>query len=245
MLDAANRDRLLGAWQAFDHPVVLWVTVALGATLLGVYLGTRLALSTKRIDQATYAAVVTRWRSWVWLTVCILTPILLGALWVMLSVMVLSILCFREYARVTGLFREKAVGAVVILGILLVTFAAFDHFDRLFFASAPLTCGLIAVVTLPQDRPKGYIQRVALGVLGFVLLGYSFGYLSYMGNAPNYRPILVLILLAVAMNDVFAFCISNLVGGPRLVPTTSPGKTVAGSLGALVLTTALVVGLGQ
>jgi phosphatidate cytidylyltransferase len=241
----ANRDRLLGFWQAFDDPVVVWVTAALAALLVGVYLAIRVLRATRRIDEDTYAAVFTRWRSWVWLALGMLTPILLGALWVMLAVMALSILCFREYARVTGLFREKAIGAVVVLGIVLVTFAAFDHFARLFFALAPLTCGLIAVVTLPQDRPRGYIQRVALGVLGFVLLGYSLGYLGYMGNAPNFRPLLVLVLLAVAMNDVFAYCIGKTVGGPRLLPTTSPGKTVAGSVGALALTTALVVGLGR
>lgn len=243
-MNQAQRDRLLGFWLAFDRPFVLWVTVALGALLLAVYLGARLLFTTRRIDKETYTAVVTRWRSWVWLTIGMLVPILLGAMWVMLAVMVLSILCFREYARVTGLFREKTIGAVVVLGIVLAAFAAFDHYDRLFFALAPLTCGLIAVVTIPQDRPKGYIQRVALGVLGYVLFGYSFGYLGYMANDENFRPILVLILLAVAANDITAYCIGKTLGGPKLLATTSPGKTIAGSVGGLVLTTALVVALG-
>jgi phosphatidate cytidylyltransferase len=243
-MDSVHRDRLLGFWQAFDSPFVVGVTAALAALLVAVYLGARLLHAAKRIDQETYTQVVTRWRSWVWLTVAILTPVLLGALWVMLAVMVLSMLCFREYARVTGLFREKTIGAVVILGTLAVTFAAFDRWDRLFFACAPLVSGLVAVVTLPQDRPKGYIQRVALGVLGFVFFGYSFGYLGYLANAPDYRPVLVLILLAVAMNDVAAYCVGKTVGGPRLLTATSPGKTVAGSLGGLVLTTGLVVALG-
>jgi phosphatidate cytidylyltransferase len=47
------------------------------------------------------------------------------------------------------------------------------------------------------------------------------------------------------MNDVFAWCTAKVVGGPTLLPVTSPGKTIAGSLGALVLTTALVVALGH
>ena len=47
------------------------------------------------------------------------------------------------------------------------------------------------------------------------------------------------------MNDVFAYCVGKTVGGPKLIPNTSPGKTVAGSLGALVLTTALVAGLAH
>ena len=75
---------------------------------------------------------MTRWRSWLWLVALTLLPILLGAAWVMAAVLVLSLLCYREYARVTGLFREKTISAVVVLGTGLVTFAAVDHYDRLF-----------------------------------------------------------------------------------------------------------------
>src|SRR5262249_18768588 len=183
--------------------------------------------------------------SWLWLVALLLTPILLGAFWVMLAVLALSLLCYREYARVTGLFREKVISVVVILGLGLLTFASVDHFDRLFFATAFITCGLIAIVTIPQDRPKGYIQRVALGILGFILFGYSFAYLGYIGNDDRYRAILLMILLSVELNDVFAYCTGKTIGGPKLLPTTSHGKTIAGSLGALVLTTALVAGLAH
>jgi phosphatidate cytidylyltransferase len=44
---------------------------------------------------------------------------------------------------------------------------------------------------------------------------------------------------------VFAFCVGKLIGGPKLLPKTSPGKTVAGSVGALLLTTALVTAVGH
>src|SRR5919201_5872228 len=121
-----------------------------------------------------------------------LVPVLLGAAWVMAAVCPLSLLCYREYARATGLFREKTISLVVVLGILLVSFAALDHYPRLFFATAALTVGLLAVVTIPQDRPRGYLQRVALGTLGFLLFGYCFGYLGGIANDANFRPYLVL-----------------------------------------------------
>jgi phosphatidate cytidylyltransferase len=244
MSDTA-RERLFGWQSAFDHPVVLWATVGVAIGLVLTWAAARALLALGKIDRAAYAVLVTRWRSWLWLAVLMLGPILLGAAWVIGAVMVLSLLCYREYARVTGLFREKTISAVVVLGILAVTFAVVDHYDRLFFACAVLTSGLIAVGTLPQDRPKGYVQRVALGVLGFVLLGYSFGYVGFMANRQDYRPLLVLLLLAVELNDLFAFCVGKVMGGPKLLPGTSSGKTVAGALGALVLTTALVAGLGS
>src|SRR5262249_51895898 len=120
-----------------------------------------------------------------------------------------------------------------------------DNYARLFFASAALTVGLITIITVPQDRPNGYLQRVALGVLGFLLFGYSFGYIGFMVNDANYRPLLVSILIGVELNDVFASCVGKFAGGPKLLPNTSSGKTVAGSVAAFVLTTILVATLGH
>jgi phosphatidate cytidylyltransferase len=55
----------------------------------------------------------------------------------------------------------------------------------------------------------------------------------------------VLIILAVELNDVFAYISGKLFGHRKLAPHTSPGKTVGGALGALILTTTLVAALGQ
>jgi phosphatidate cytidylyltransferase len=83
-----------------------------------------------------------------------------------------------------------------------------------------------------------------VGVLGFLMFGTALGHLGYIANDENYRPLLVLVLLAVEMNDVFAFTCGKLLGRHKLAPNTRPKKTVEGSLGALVLTTLLVVTVG-
>ncbi len=119
------------------------------------------------------------------MTVILLVPLLLGAAWVIAAVCLLSLLCYQEYARATGLFREKTISIFVVLGILTVTFANLDNYTRLFFAAGMCTAGFITIATIPQDRPRGYIQRTALGVLGFALLGYSFGYLGLLANNPR------------------------------------------------------------
>jgi phosphatidate cytidylyltransferase len=95
-----------------------------------------------------------------------------------------------------------------------------------------------------RDEPKGYIQRVALGVFGFALFGSCLGHLGYLANDRDYRPVLILIFLSVELNDVFAFIVGKTLGKRKLAPNTSPKKTIAGALGALVLTTALVAGVG-
>lgn len=239
------RQRLFGFDQAFNHPVMPW---AIGVIVVVLALSAVVILLLRRagrIADKPYHEVMLRWRSWLFLSGILLAPVLLGAAWVMGAVCLLSLLCYQEFARSTGLFREKTISVAVVFGILLITFAVVDNFSRLFFASAALTVGLIAMSTIPEDRPRGYTQRTALGMLGFLLFGYCFGYIGYLANSPEYRPILMLLILGVELNDVFAFCCGKLIGGPKAIPNTSPGKTWAGCIGALVLTTAFVATLGH
>ena len=238
-------DRLWSLDRALDQPFTLWALIALGAVLAiasAIIWGLQVA---GKLRAEQFQELRSRYFSWIVLTAILLAPLLAGAAWVMLAVCVLSLLCYQEFARATGLFREKTIGVFAVLGILAVTFANLDNYTRLFFAAGMCTTGFITIATVHQDRPKGYIQRTALGVLGFALLGYSFGYLGLMANHSQFRPLLLLIVVATELNDVFAYCVGKTLGGPKLLPSTSPGKTVAGSVGALVLTTVLVAGLGH
>lgn len=239
------RERLFGAGHAFDHPVTLVVTLAVASVLLLTPAIIWLLARLGRIDAKLWAELVVRYRSWLVLTPLLLAPILLGAAWTILGVGILSLLCYREYARATGLFREKTVSLVVVLGILAATFTELDHWYRLFVALVPFTIGIIAMVAILRDQPKGYIQRVALGVLGFALFGSCLGHLGYLANDRNYRPMVLLLFLSVELNDVFAFIVGKTLGKRKLAPNTSPKKTVAGAVGALVLTTLLMMGVGS
>ncbi|MHC4992073.1 MAG: phosphatidate cytidylyltransferase [Planctomycetota bacterium] len=244
-MNEAVRNRMFGVQHAFDEPVTLWATVGIvGAAVLA---GVAIALlgRLKVISPDTHADAWRRWKTWLWLGAVVLTPILLGAAWTMAAVAVLSLGCYREYARATGVFRDKMISASVVAGILLVTFAAVDHFDRMFFAAAPLTACLIAIATIPRDEPRGYVQRVALGIFGFLMFGFCLGYVGYFANASGYRPVLLLLLIGVAVSDVSAYCVGKMLGRRKLAPKTSPGKTVAGSLGSLVITSAAVAVLGH
>ena len=238
-MSEATRERLFGFRHAFDDRVTVVVTltavVLLVVAPLLIFITTRAAQSNAEKRKELWD----RYRSWIWLVLCILIPILAGAFWTILAVGTLSLLCYREYARITGLFRERTISFIVVIGILLITFSALDNWYRLFVALFPLTVALIAVGGLIPDQPKGYIQRVGLGVLGFVLFGSALGHLGYMANDWNYRPILLLIIFAVELNDIFAYICGHLFGYRKFVPNTSPNKTVGGALGAIVLTTPL------
>jgi len=238
-MNPITRERLFGFRHAFDDPVTIVLTLTalilfLLAPLL-IFIVTRAANSTSNKRKELWD----RYRSWIWLAAFILIPILAGAFWTILAVGTLSFLCYREYARITGLFRERTISLIVAIGILLITFAALDNWYRLFVALFPLIVAVIATGGLIPDQPKGYIQRVGLGVLGFALFGSALGNLGYMANDWNYRPMLLLIIFAVELNDIFAYICGHLFGHRKFVPNTSPNKTVGGALGAIVLTTPL------
>src|SRR5437773_1080096 len=239
-MSQVTRERLFGFRHAFDDRVTVVLTLtALILFLLApvlILIVTRLANSTSEKKKELWD----RYRSWIWLALFILIPILAGAFWTILAVATLSFLCYREYARITGLFRERTVSLIVVIGILLITFSVLDNWYRLFVALFPLTVALIVIGGLIPDQPKGYIQRVGLGVLGFALFGSALGHLGYIANDWNYRPILLLIIFAVELNDIFAYICGHLFGNRKIFPNTSPNKTVGGALGAIVMTTPLV-----
>ena len=107
-----------------------------------------------------------------------------------------------------------------------------------FFQLTPLSLGVLGAVALLVDRPKGYIQRVALGVLGVVLFGTCLGHAGYLANQTNYRPV-VLWLLATTLSHPLLVYATRRLGGPVLLPNTAPGQTLVGTLATMLLTTAL------
>jgi phosphatidate cytidylyltransferase len=244
-LSEATFERLFDPRQALDDPVTRGVLLGVATMLLLAPPVMLLLFRLRRVDTALRTELWKRYASWLVLSPLMGVPVLLGAAWTMAATGLLSLMCYREYARATKLFTEKVINAIVVLGIFAITFAVIDHWYGLFVALVPLTVIAIATAGILPDRPRGYIHRVALGTLGFLLFGSCLGHLGYMANDAGYRPILATLLLCVEMNDVFAYICGRTLGRRPLAPNTSPGKTVAGALGAFTLTTALFAFMGH
>lgn len=244
-MDAGTRERLFGVAHAFDSPVVRGMVISLGAVLLAAPLLFVVLARTGKADEKLRRDLWDRYRSWLIFIPLMIGPVLLGGVWVIAAVGVLGIACYREFARATGLFREWLISVCVVLGIAALSFAELDHWYDFFAALMPLTIGVMAATAVLEDRPKGYIQRVALGIFAFMLFGACFGHLGYMANDPRFRPILVWLIAAVELNDIFAYISGKSFGRRKLAPHTSPNKTVGGALGALVLTTAFAALVGH
>jgi phosphatidate cytidylyltransferase len=225
---------------ALAHPVTRGILAAVAAVLVIATIIIAVLGITGKVSPALRKELWLRLGSWLVLLPLMLGPVVAGRAYTIAAVTILGLLCLREYDRATGLFREPLITGVIAFCILVVNFASLDHWYGFFVALWPLSVGLITIASIPSDRPKGYIQRTGLGIFAYMLFGAGLAHLGFMANDPNYRPFVLLLITAVAFNDVLAFTCGKTIGGPKLLPHTSPGKTISGALGALIGTSALV-----
>lgn len=228
-------DHLLSISNALEHPVVVGVLVAVALALLATPVLVAVMVRAKRISPEVRSDILTRWRTWLWLAPAAAGAIVISPLSAMLLAAALGLLCYREFARGTGVFRERTLSAIVVCGVALLLWACVDNWYGLFAALAPLVVATLAGVAALQDRPQGYLQRVALACMGFLLFGVGLMHLAYMANARDYRPALFIVVAGSQVSDIAAFIFGKALGRRHLFPNTSPRKTLAGHLGALLI----------
>ena len=167
------------------------------------------------------------------------------------GVTLLSLACFGEFARATGLYRDWWLVAGVTAGILAVAASCWVKDPRqgtagwygLFSALPAYGAALLLAVPVVRGKSRGQLQRVSLSIVGFLYFGWMLGHLSFLANAEGARGYLLFLLLAVVLTDVAGFTcgkvLSRVFGRYPLAPKISPNKTWAGFLGALAVAMAL------
>lgn len=238
-------DHLLSTSDALDHSVTRWTILLSAAALVLAPLITIALASAGFMGTSTRADVLRRMRTWWLIAPVAMAMVVLCPLSAMILVTALALLCYREFARATGLFRHHGLSAIVVFGILTMAAAAIDHWYGLFVAAQPLTMVLLAAAGVWPDQPKGYLQRVSTAAVGMALFGAGFMHLAYMANDPGYRPVLCLLLASTQLSDIAGYCVGKALGRRHIFPNTSPSKTLGGHLGALLIVTPLVAWLAH
>ena len=194
------------------------------------------------------------YRSWLWMAPLAALFIFAGRGPFVIGVTGLSLLAFKEFARVSRLGRDRWMTGAVYAAILLLA-----------FGSGPiLAIGLILLIPVLRNRrasvlawggdPGGDVrgktagvnapsynelQRMSLGTLAFVLLGWMFGHLVLLANTRNAYGYLCFVIFATEVSDVAAFTFGRIFGRHPLRSAISPRKTWEGALGALGVAMAL------
>ena len=243
---------------ALDSRVfLLFVAITLGMLVVGGAILAMLRFGLKRDVGHAWRS----YRSWLVMIPLVLLAIFLGHIAFVAFVGLLSILGFREFARATGLSRDRALCGVVYAGIVAVGVVSLTPDPRLsvtgwygmFMVLPVYVVAAILLIPILRNRSQGQLQSVSLAALGFLYIGWMFGHLAFLANAnpvdtnaANANQVdmhaygyLLYLIFAVELNDIAAFTFGRLLGRHPLRNNISPKKTWEGALGALAVSLAL------
>jgi phosphatidate cytidylyltransferase len=150
---------------------------------------------------------------------------------------------FYRIARSGGSTPIAPLGIVIAALIPLVVHAQQLGLVRVPFSAAVLvmlvTVSAALFLRAPNERPIGAVGITLLGAAytgGLLSFAYSLRYFDYAVGQAAGTVVIVFPLLLTWASDVGAYFVGRLVGGPRLMPSISPGKTISGAVGGVVLT---------
>jgi phosphatidate cytidylyltransferase len=94
---------------------------------------------------------------------------------------------------------------------------------------------LLALATIAAVARAGGLSRARPLAFGIPYLGLASIALAWLRQPPTSGGANVIVLLLIVWaSDIGAYVIGRAVGGPRLAPATSPGKTWSGAVGGLL-----------
>jgi phosphatidate cytidylyltransferase len=187
-------------------------------------------------------------RGWLIMIPLIVGAVLLGRTATIVFLGIVAIAGFTEFARATGLYRDWLITGLVYLGIASVTLVtliappdepATLGWYGMFMALPVYVVAGILLMPILRDRTKGQLQLVALGMVGFIYIGWMFGHLAFLMNGKNGAGWILFLLFSVPLCDVAAFTFGKIFGRHKMRPNISPNKTWEGSIGALAVGMAL------
>jgi phosphatidate cytidylyltransferase len=151
-----------------------------------------------------------------------------------------------EFYRIA---REGGSTPLVSLGVLLsalVPLATHAHFLgvlRIPLVAITLTVLAVMAATIWLRGVSGKpLSAAATTILGVAYTGgtlsyvYALRYFNYaVGDTAGALVVILPVLLTWA-SDTGAYFAGRTIGGPKLMPSVSPGKTISGAVGGIVLT---------
>ena len=149
------------------------------------------------------------------------------------------------------LFRMARAGGVDPLDAIGVPIAAAipiaAHLVRLGVVDRPVAAAAVVLVALmgvsvwgrsPQEHPLESVSVTVFGALycgGTLTFGYALRHHPWVVGAAAGTALVLYPLVVTWMTDIGAYFVGRSIGGRRLMPTVSPGKTVSGAIGGLLV----------
>ncbi len=162
----------------------------------------------------------------------ILAPIALwcvwaGDLWFVILIAIVATAGGGEWRRISGL-DGRGVGPVLVIGPLFVVLAA-----EAMVPAAGLVAMAVAMLVAAAAFGMPWQQR-RWAVLGLFHVSVGAVAMLLLRQWPDVgRDLVFFLLAAVWLSDIGGYVVGRIIGGAKLVPRISPGKTWAGAVGSL------------
>ena len=156
-----------------------------------------------------------------------LIDIWLGGVWSVGLLAALLVVMLWEYDRLvqSGLPPRPACLPVAAIPGVVAVFSTYFYGPWAGVAAIALGCGLVA---LTGGRRRGWL------VGGLLYMGLAVCAMVPLRHLePNGLFFVIWLIVVVVSTDVGAYFVGRMVGGARLWPAVSPGKTRSGALGGL------------
>lgn len=178
-----------------------------------------------------------------YLTWAIMIPVLMLPLWLgptawIVTVLLISIYGFKEFAKGTGLYEQKPYCVVVYIVMILIAITSIIK-DYGMFMAVPIW-GVAALTTIPvfTNRSENAIQNIALSVIGLVYFGWFLGHLGMLAQSAYGLGYVLFVVIFTQFNDAMCFLWGKLFGKTNFT-AISPKKTIEGSILALLSSMAI------
>ena len=174
----------------------------------------------------------------------VMAVVVLGATWwgglpFRLFAALIGLLIYYEWSTITGLARNVTDRFSHLFGwactALVCIEVAFRSIETAFILLIGFTI-VALLVNLVRRRSLWLPGGIAYASLSAVSLA------ALRGNDQDGLVTMVYIFATVWATDIFAYFVGRAIGGPKLAPPISPGKTWSGAIGGMVA--AVIFGLG-
>ena len=172
------------------------------------------------------------------ITAAIGIPILAGVVWVggPLLAVVVALAAFVaqiEFAIARGALKNHIAIAGAVCGAALPVLALAS--EEYVLGGAVATIGIVSTVYTLTKSPKDDLENWLWGVGGALYLGGLAAYFVLLREVDNGRDWVFFTLITVWVTDTGAYAVGRAMGKHKLAPAISPGKTIEGSVGSLVV----------
>lgn len=168
----------------------------------------------------------------------LLALILYSPVWPFAAVVgVIAVLGLDEYAAMAFAGRRGERVLTTGLGSLVLVAALYQADGRLLAAALTLTVAteLVWVLFARPDFEQG-LRDVGLSLAGILYVGLFMPYFVWVRRAAPDGPLWVIFVLLIAMaGDTGGYATGHLIGRHKLAPRISPGKTIEGAIGIVLV----------